>query len=309
MHKYREAPMTAPDTQKEGENRPETQIILHFMRHDEKEAAQPGQSDLTVELTQKGRAAVIKRGQEKPGQPMVAWAAGSPRIRAAHTALLRMGGATGRFTPEMNFAEAKAEAEKELKYGKKVVRLPELNLYWEGTPEFSKKGMEAYKTGRGLDFILHESDGLALQLKDKKSLSYSRVAANYASLIAKQMRVGYNFNQIVTREPSKYQEYGNQLERYFGTHQTVSESFYMKVLEKLYGRAKAEEFIEKCRNEKGQANGFDFQEGFEIHIKNNSCGQRVILSSVREFPEIELAPQLLNDIINDAIKLDGEINK
>lgn len=308
MEKYRKVPMAAPET-KEVETITETQVRLYFMRHDDKEQTASGQSDTTVELTPKGRAAVIKKSQEQPGHPEVAWAGGSSRVRAAHTALLRMGGATGRFTPEMNFAEAKAEAEKELKYGKKAVHLPELNFFWEGTPEFNKKAMDSYKAGHGLEFLLHESDDLAAQLKDKESLSYSRVAANYASLIAKEMRVGHNFNQIVAREPSKYAQYGNQLERYFGTHQTVSECFYMKVLEKLHGRAKAEEFIEKLRNEKGQANGFDFQEGFEVKIKNGLDGQSVILSSVRGLPEIELTPQLLIDIIGDATKLDEEIKK
>jgi len=212
-------------------------------------------------------------------------------------------------TPEMDFAQARAEAEKELGYGRKVVHLPELNFYWDGTPEFQQTGMTAYKSGRGLEWLLKGSDALALKLSDKDSLSYSRVAANYASLIAREMQSGNNFNQIVARDPKKYEKYGNQLERYFGTHQTVSECFYMKVLEKTRGQAVAEEFIESFRDEKGQANGFDFQGGFEVNIINNGQGQKVILQGVRGFADIELTSELLSNIIGDAEQLDKEIEK
>jgi hypothetical protein len=307
MPKYREVPR-APEY-KEEEKRPETKVVLHFLRHEEKEAAKPGQPDIEVELTKKGREAAIKKGKEKPAQLEVSLAAGSPRIRSAHTALLQMGGATERFTPEMSFAEAKAEAEKELKYGEKVIHLPELNFYNEGNKEYAVKFSQNYKGGRGLEFLLKESDDLIRRLKDREDLSYSRLAANIASLIAREMRVGNNFNRIVARDSEKYQKYGNQIERYLGNHQTVAESFYMKVLEKLYGRPKAEEFIESFRNEKGRADGFDFQEGFNVEIKNGPEGQKIILQGVRGFPDIELTPDLLRSIIEDAIKLDEEIEK
>jgi hypothetical protein len=307
MPRYREVPQ-APEF-KEGEKIPETKVVLHFLRHEEKEPAKPGQPDVEAELTLTGKKKAIQQGKEKPAKPQVAWAAGSPRIRSAHTVLLRMMAGKESITQEMTFVEAKAEAERELKYGKKVTSLSELNFYWEGTPEFNKTGMEAYKAGHGLEWLLKESDGLAVKLKDKDSSSYSRVAANYASLIAREMRVGNNFNRIVTREPDKYKQYGNQLERYFGTHQTISECFYMKVLEKFYGREKAEEFIESFRDEKGRADGFGFQEGFKIEIKNGPEGQKIVLEGVRGFPDMELTPQLLRDIVDDAVKLDEEIEK
>lgn len=285
----------------------ETKIILHFLRHEEKETTKPGQSDIDVELTQKGKEAAIAKGKEKPAQPSVSWAAGSPRLRAAHTALLRMMAGEGKISSEMTFAEARDQANRELKYGKKVTHLPELNFYWEGTTEFQQIGMAAYKAGRGLEWLLNESDDLARKLSDKDSLSYSRVAANYASLIAREMQVGNNFNRIVERETEKYKKYGNQLERYFGTHQTVSECFYMKVLEKTQGRAVAEKFIENCRDGKGMANGFDFQEGFEVRIQNGREGQKMILQGVRGFSDVELTAQLLRGIIDDAVELDRAI--
>lgn len=307
MRKYYEVPM-APEF-KEKEKIPETKVILHFFRHEEKEADKPGQTGIEVELTKRGKERAIQKGKEKPAQPQVAWAAGSPRIRAAHAALLKMMASKETITPEMDFAQAKAEAEKELKYGKKVSHLPELDFYWEGTPEFQSVSIQAFRAGRGLEFFLKDSDNLVRQLKDKNSVSYSRIAANYASLIAREMRVGNNFNRIVAHDPEKYQEYGNQLERYFGTHQTVSECFYMRVLEKMYDRSKAEEFIESFRDKEGKVYGFDFQEGFEVKIINRQEGQKIILESVRGFPDIELTPELLNGIIEDAKKLDEEITK
>lgn len=310
MRQYREVP-SGPEI-KEGEKVPETKVVLHFLRHEEKGKAEPEQSDFAVELTPKGREKAIQKGKEKPAQLGVSWAAGSPRIRSAHTALLRMMAGEEILTPEMGFEEAKAEVEKWLKekgvkYGKKLAILPELGFYIEAEPEYKQKTIEAFDAGRGLEFVLRESDDLARRFKNLNILSHSQVAANFASLIAREMQVGNNFNQIVARDPEKYKKYGNQIERYFGSHQGTLECFYAKVLEKLYGPEKVDELIDKFRDKDGKANGFDFQEGFKVEIKNGLEGQKVILEGVRGFPDIELTPELLRDIIGDAIKLDEEI--
>lgn len=304
MRKYHEVPNASEI--KEKEKVPETKVILHFFRHEEKEGDGPGHTGIEVALTKRGKENAIQKGKEKPAQPQVALAAGSPRIRTAHTALLRMMADKGTITSEMTFAEAEAEVKKELKYGKKVIQLPELDWYWEGTPEFQSIGVKAFREGHGLEFLLKDSDNLVRQLKDKSSTSYSRTAANYASLIAREMTASNSFNRIVARNPEKYQRSGNQLERYFGTHQMVPECFYMKVLEKKYGRPKAEEFIESFRENKGRVYGFGFQEGFDLKIINNQEGQKIILEGIHGFPDIELTPELLNDIIVDAVILDKE---
>lgn len=296
---------------KEGERVPQTEVVLHFLRHEEKETATPGQPDRTVELTKKGREKAIAKGRAEPATPEISWAAGSERVRAAQTALLRMVADkdkdTGRFTPDMSFVESADLANRELKVGKKVTHLPELNFYWEGTDGMKTEGMGAYKQGHGLEFLANESDDLALSLKDKKSLTYSRVAANYASLIAREMSAGNAFNRVVAKEPGKYEKYGNKMERYFGTHQTVSECFYMKVLEKTQGRAAVDKLIESFRDAKGQANGFDFQGGFDVTVKNGSEGQKVMLQGINGFADMELTPKLLAEVIGDAENLDQAI--
>ena len=308
MDRYREVSRTEV---KEGQEMPETSVVLHFLRHEEKEASKPGQPDKEVELTQKGRAKALATGKAKPAQTEVSWVGGSERIRSAHTALLRMAGGASKNVPssEMDFATAKATVEEGMKVGEKVRHLPELNFYSGGTPGFDSKFMGEYKAGRGLAFFLNESDELARKNSDTQSLTYSRVAANYASLIAREMDAGNNFQRVAAKYPEKYQTYHNRLERYFGTHQTVNECFYMKALEKLHGREVVERFIESCKDKDGKANGFDFQEGFTIEIKNGPKGQTIMLEGVRGFPAMELTPQLLESIITDAKDLDDAIAK
>lgn len=284
-----------------------SRVMLHFLRHEAKAAAAPGQHDRTAELTEAGRAAALERAKQEPANPQVGWAAGSERIRSAHTALLRLMGNSAELTPEMNFEEARAEVEKELKVGKKVTTLPELNFDWDGTPEYNAASMAAYKGGSGLKWILNESDNKAIALGDTRSTSYSRVAANYAALISREMSVGNNFNRIVSQDFEKYGQANNTIERWFGTHQTVSETFVMKVLEKTQGRNAAVQFIESFRDKDGKVFGADFEEGINVEIENEHNGQRVTLHGMRGLPDIQLTPELLSEIIEDAENMDAEI--
>ncbi|MBU1036806.1 hypothetical protein KKF32_02070 [Patescibacteria group bacterium] len=308
MIKFREVP-EAPKESKEAKERLETKVVLNFLRHEDKEKPIEGQSSDEVELTEAGRQAAIDKGREegKEGHPEVGFAVASPKPRAQHTALLRlMSASKEELTDEMDFEEAKALVNKELGFGTKVTHLPELDFHFVN--EFKKRFLKAYaEEGRGLEFLLHESDELGIELGDKESWSYSKMAANIASLIAREMMVGNSFNRIASKEPNKYKKYDNHIERYLGTHQTVTECFYMKVLEKLHGREKAEEFIEIFRDKEGKANGFDFQGGFKVEIVNGPQGQEVILEGVQGFDDIELTPELLSGIISDAEELDKKI--
>lgn len=307
MSKYRE--ISGGPEIKEKEKRPETKVILHFLRHQEKEKALPGQANRDIQLTKAGKEAALERSKIEKVNPEVSWAAGSDRVRSGHTALLQMAGEEAGLTSDMNYDQAKAEVEKEISYGEKVATLPELNFMWEGTDGFKQKSYQAYKDGRALEFIANESDELAIKMQDRESLSYSRQAAGYASLIAREMKVGNNFNRIAASKPEEYKKYNNTLERFFGTHQTVSESFYMKVLEKAHGKGAVKEFIEKNESEKGNGNGFGFQEGYNIVINNNQDGQKIILDGIYGFEDMEITPEILLSIIEDAKKLDEKINE
>ncbi len=302
MSEYREIP-TSPEV-KEQEIRPETRVILHFMRHQEKDKALPGQSDKDIQLTKAGKQAAINKSLKLKSKPEVAWAAGSDRVRSGHTALLQMAGEKAGLTADMSYDEAKAQIEKEMSYGEKVVILPELNFMWEGNEKFKHAAHQAFSEGRALEFILNESDNLVRGLRDDESSSYSRQAAGYVSLIAREMRMANNFNRIVSKKPDDYSKFGNTLERFFGTHQTVSECFYMKVLEKIKGIKAVKEFIEKLKQAKGDGNGFGYGEGFDIIIINSSEGQKIVLEGEYGFEDMELSPKILADIIEDAKNLD-----
>ncbi len=204
-----------PKTRVENEFTPESKVILHFFRHEAKGKAAEGQQDKDVELKPEGRVNALAQKKGKPAaHPEVSWAAGSERIRSAHTALLRMAsGHAKNLTAEMTFPEAVAEVQKELKAAggskakeeKKVGVRPELNFIWDETSGFKKVGDAADEQGRALSFILNESDQLVYESNDIQSTSYSRAAANYASLIARYMAVGNRFNEIVARdEEEKY---------------------------------------------------------------------------------------------------------
>ena len=305
MKKFREIP-TYPEM-KEEEKRPETKVILHFMRHQEKDKSLPGQSNRNIQLTKRGRQSAINKSLDSKTEPEVSWAAGSDRVRSGHTALLQMASEKAGFTADMSYNEAKAEIEKEMSYGEKVITLPELDFMWEGTEGFKKAGYQAYKEGRVLDFLVKESDELVKELKDMESVSYSRQAAGYASLIAREMRVGNNFNRIASKKPDKYENFNNTIERYFGTHQAVSECFYMKVLEKTQCDEAVYKFIESLKEKNGDGNGFGFQEGYDITIVNSSEGQKIILDGIYGFNDIELTSELLINIIKDVEVLDGAI--
>ena len=296
---------------KEKELGERTCITLHFFRHGKKGKKEVGAPDEPVELTEQGRAEALATGREHPANTEVAWAAGSPRIRSAHTALLRLIGARQDIAEkikDMSYADAKKEIKKMLKAGEKVATLPELNFVTDGTPEFSNAFEHAYETGHALEFMVLESDDLVAKQKDMASLSYSRIAANFASLIAREMVVGNNFNKLVSSNRDKYIEYNNALERYFGTHHTVPESFYLKALEKITGQRPTPEFMKTYFSDQtGKVNGFDTQEGFTIDIVNQGATQQLILRGSRGIPDITLTPKILAEIIGDAERLDANI--
>ncbi len=81
----------------------------------------------------------------------------------------------------------------------------------------------------------------------------------------------------------------------------------MKVLEKVYGHDKAEEFIRGFGNDPKAGNGFGFQDGFDVRIVNGPEGQKVVLQGINGFSDIELTPDLLISIIADAEQLDARI--
>jgi len=301
--KFREVPIS-PEAREGGET-PETKVVLHFFRHEKKGPKE--EDDRNTPLSEEGSKDALARGVQEPAQMEVALAGGSPRYRSAHTALDRMVANEGAVTPDMTYDEAKAVVEKDMKVGSKVMLLPELNFEHTGTEGFKDKFIGSINEGRYLEFLYEDSDNVVVEEGDMESLSISRMAGNYASLIAREMRAGNAFNKVVQEKPDKYADSGNQMERYFGTHAGVTESFVMKVLEKVYGGDRVKEFIDKTRDPKGKDAGFDYQQGITLTIINNGEGRSMVMAGLPDMDDVKITPEVLSEIIEDAENLDNTI--
>ncbi len=150
--RYRDVPSSQESN--EAEPGPQTEVVVHFLRHEDKESKPPeGGTEPDIELTTVGRRHALETAREKPAG--IGIAAGSERVRSGHTALLRLEGAKGFLTEEMTAAEAKAAVDAELKVGSKLTQLPELTFAYQGSPEYNEQFMAQFKGGHALEFILH----------------------------------------------------------------------------------------------------------------------------------------------------------
>lgn len=281
----------------------ESRVILYFRRHGKKEKTLEGQADEQVPLTKEGRAQAVAVGKELGAHPEVAVAFGSSRDRAQEIAARAMLANEESITEDMTLDELKTEIRGELGYGQKIMADSRLNFVDE-PGELKELTDKAYGEKRTTDFMVHESDEVAKRTKDKKSSSYTRLAGQVAELVKKYAEIGNNFHRIVEEDPEKYAEFQNRLERFMGTHNTVSESFVAKVLEKQEGVEERERFLEKLG-----AFGFAEAQGFNLEVVNRSDAQEIKLTVKAGDQEWNLVikPEVLDEIINDREIFDQEI--
>lgn len=285
------------------EEKAKSKIIFSFFRHGKKEEAKPGQSDYEVLLTKEGRIQAYQKGEEIKPQKEVAIAIGSPRKRAQET-VARILFAED-FPPEMSFEEIKEKVQNELdeqyKLGprrvRKIIADPRLNFV---TYEECSK---AVKEKRILPFLVYESDNLILEkYRDERLVCLTSYAGNVAEIIKKYLAVGSTFERIVQKDPEKYAQYGNQLERYLGTHLAVGESFLAKVVEKAKGRNALKEWVTK------NPSGFKETEGFTVEIIPGKILIRYQLEEGKE-ETIEMKPEILDEIIKEKEELNRRIEE
>jgi hypothetical protein len=246
-----------------------TKVVLEFMRHGKKEA-DPSKPDEKIRLSEPGRAQADARGAALDAQPEVALAVGSQRERTQETAARAM-------LPEYVDADMTledieamiAEKSKHGEYGKKILEDPRLNF--DITGPAGKLGEVAFKAGRYLQWVITESNQQAKEMHDTVSTTFARQAGNVAAIVRKYAGVGDAFQRIASAS-EKYEEYGNQLERYLGTHSGVSESFVAKVLEKVSGEEAKDEFLRSA------GSGFAETKGIHVEIVNKSTDQVIDLS-------------------------------
>jgi N-formylglutamate amidohydrolase len=282
----------------EQEKQIETKIILEFMRHGKKEDDKT-KTDEEIRLTEQGRVMAKEKGESLNPQAGVALAWGSPKKRTQETALHAM-------LPDISINQTLEEIEefisKEQKYGKKLVVDERLSFEIDG-PE-GKEMIEAFKAGRYLQYLVNESDRRAIDLKDEISSTYSRFAGNIAEIIHRYSVIGNNFNNIASKKDD-YEKFGNQLERYLGSHQGVVEGFVAKVLEETEGNEKRDEFINSL------GSGFTETEGIRVEVVNTGKDQKIIINYKinEQNKSLEISKELLEKIIKDRHEFEKKIVK
>lgn len=247
-----------------------SEIDLRIFRHGEKEPSVAGKPDEEIQLTEKGREQAVKKSEFENNDLSQSLAFGSPRKRAQQTAGFAMSGQLEKITGKENLEELKEKLNEELKVGSKI-GVDERLDFNEGSAEFRKRMLVAYREGSFLKFLVEESNELAELLKDKEGDTYDRMAGKIAGVIEKYIAIAPHWNELVSDES---REYKDTLKRFLGTHQGVGESFLMKLVEKTKGKTERDALISALNNQ-----GFDFTEGFDVEIKNTAGGE----------PEIRIA--------------------
>ena len=280
----------------ENEQRVKTKIILEFMRHGEKENDKT-KSDEEVRLTEKGRMMAGEKGEELDPQKEVSLAWGSPKKRTQETALRAM---FPDIDPNASLEDIEEMIREEQKFGKKLIVDERLSFDLSG-PE-GKEMLAAFKEGKYLQYLISESDKRAIELGDKTSSSYLRYAGNISEIINRYAKIGDNFNRIASKD-GKYEEFGNQLERYLATHQGVAEGFVAKVLEEAQGPEKRDEFISSV------GSGFKETEGIHLEIQNNGNHQEITITyQINGNKEtIAVSRDLIENIIKDREEFEKKI--
>ena len=262
--KFSEQPyIKSPEARPENQGSMPSRIILHFTRHAEK-GQDPALNNYEQLMTKTGRQQGLDKGENRGKVYPTAVAVGSRITRSKEMAGFEMAGAQQRedITSADSLTELEQKLDQDLKFGSKLGVDSRLGFYYQ--PEMDQAVRKAYKAGRGLEFIINESDVFAQQRGDRESTTYSRVSANVAEFIRKYMAVAPRFNKLLEDEGKK-KKYGEILERFIGSHAGVMDVFLCKIIEKIKGADERDKFVYSLTDQM-----FDYAEGFEIEINNLS---------------------------------------
>jgi hypothetical protein len=289
------------ETKFEGEKPVETKVILEFMRHSIREK-DPSKANKNLRLTPEGRELADEKGEKLEAQPEVSLAWGTSRERTQETSFRAM--LPDYIEKDQTLEEIEGMVAQEQKYGKKMIVDDRLNFDLSGPAGIPAN--EDFNNGKylGSPYLFEQSDLKAIETGDKISTTYLRQAGNVAEIVDRYIKVGNNFNRLASKI-NKYEEFGNQLERYLGSHQGVVECFVAKVLENKFGVEKRREF------QKGLGNGFKETEGIRLEIINRGAEQKITMTfRMGEKDETaELDRNLVNEIIQERQKFEEKINQ
>lgn len=275
-----------------------SKVILEFMRHGKKEK-DPAKSDEEIRLTPAARHDATEKGRQLGSHADMAVTYGSPRKRAQESAARVMLGNEGAVTDAMTLEQIEEMIARQIKFGKKIVVDNRLDFKDDGGGLLDK----AYIEGKLMDFMVNDSDAVAVDNEDAKMTSYSRAAGNVAEIVLRNLKIAEKFNKVVESDPGKYGDFNNELERYFGTHSSIGESFLLKAVEKVRG---AEE-RDKIMKELGGM--FKELQGFRIEIGNHVGGEQTINLYAKvgnHNIDLELSVEILNEIVREREEFDKQ---
>jgi hypothetical protein len=257
------------NAQPEAAPRIRTKVVFELMRHGKREKHPDKALDGGPELrlTPEGRAQADERGKQINLQPEVSLAWGSPRQRSQETAY-RVMLANEDIGPDDTLEEIEAKIKEQVPYGKKMIVDKRLDFHDDGP--IAEDGKAAYHEGRYMQWVIGQSDSDAIAQHDTKSSTFTRMAGDEAEILQRYVQVGNNFNRIASKDPGKYEKFGNLIGRPIGTHQGNVESFVAKVLEKVQGEEAKQTFLESV------GGGFAETQGVHIEIINEADGTQTI---------------------------------
>ena len=247
---------------KEEKEKFDSRIFLAFFRHSEKT------STPDALLTPEGRKLAKEKASEyHPEEIPVeqirqAVAFGSPKPRAQETAGFVLGGDKEEITGEEDLEKLKEKLNQGLMKGDRIGVDENLDFYINKESLVGKADNDSFKRGEFLKFLVEESDKLAQECGDDKTITYNLAAANVAEIIQKYINVEKRWDELV-----KEKKYQPTMERYLGSHQGVTELFLAKVIDKTKGIEERNKFVQVLNNQ-----GFNFVEGFKVEILNRPGG-------------------------------------
>jgi len=289
-----------------------SRIVVSLFRHGEKEKLPPPgkEGDIEVRLTPGGRKGAMETGDvfRLPEKGMAqAVAKGSLRKRAQETAAFVMAGEQETITGDETLEEMKEKLDRGRKYGSKIGSDPRLDF--DGGADDYRKPMEAsYVEGRLMDWLVNKSDELAIATHETVGSTYSRMARNIAEILERYLKSAKRFDQLVREK-----KYADTMQRFLGSHMSVTECFLAKAIEKTKGAKERDKFIANLK--KG---GFGFVEGYQAEITSRTGAEpRMELhyqkkndkgDVVFEFHQA-IGKEVLDEIIKEGEKLDKATKK
>ncbi|NCU28304.1 MAG: hypothetical protein EOM85_01365 [Candidatus Moranbacteria bacterium] len=237
---------------KESRERISSEIVLHFFRHSKKEKTNPTDDNLT-HLSNEGKK-LAKENCFKDVKLNQSVAFGSPRVRSQETALLMMAGENDEITGDESLQELKDKIEEDLSFGSKIGINKGLDFTDDVSSPLGSKVYDSYVKGEYLDLLTNESDKITKETGDNTEANLSAKASKVAKMIEKYIKISPKWNALVNDKDGKYEP---KMERFFGTHASVPESFIIKLLLTLNREDEVKEYADFYHNEVDYLKGFD----------------------------------------------------